>query len=114
MKNKQEILAALARSNEERLLLAGLLDKEQTCVSRGYLTHTKFLDLNERALCAEAVRLSGAAGHALFWGGYEDAERGVYLFYPDYLDGDGARQAAPLALLRAHKRKGCPENALLW
>ena len=38
MKSKQEILAALARSNEERLLLAGLLDKEQTCVSRGYLT----------------------------------------------------------------------------
>ena len=109
MKSKQEILAALARSNEERLLLAGLLDQEQTCVSRGYLTHTKFLDPNERAICAEAVRLSGAAGHALFWGGYEDAERGVYLFYPDYLDGDGARQAAPLALLRAHKRK---EDAL--
>lgn len=52
MKSKQEILAALARSNEERLLLAGLLDKEQTCVSRGYLTHTKFLDPNERAICA--------------------------------------------------------------
>ncbi|MDO4270909.1 MAG: YlmH/Sll1252 family protein [Eubacteriales bacterium] len=106
MKSKNEILAALARSDDERLLLAGLLDKEQTCASRGYLTHTKFLDLNERALCAEAVRLAGASGHALFWGGYEDAERVVCLFYPDYLEEEGAKASAPLALLRAHKSKG--------
>nr|WP_297175422.1 YlmH/Sll1252 family protein [uncultured Agathobaculum sp.] len=106
MKSKQEILTALAHSDSERLLLAGLLDKEQVCTQRGYLTHTKFLDLNERAKCAEAVRLCGASGHALFWGGYEDAERGVYLFYPDYLDEDGARASAPLALLRAHKHPG--------
>ena len=105
MKSRNEILAALARSDSDRLLLAGLLDKEQTCMSRGYLTHTKFLDLNERAKCTDAVRLAGASGHALFWGGYEDAERGIYLFYPDYLDEQGAREAAPLALLRAHKNK---------
>lgn len=105
MKSKNEILAALARSNEDRLLLAGLLDKEQTCMTRGYLTHTKFLDLNERAKCTDAVQLAGATGHALFWGGYEDAERGIYLFYPDYMDEQSAREAAPLALLRAHKSK---------
>ena len=109
MKSKQEILTALAHSDSERLLLAGLLDKEQACTQRGYLTHTKFLDLNERAKCAEAVRLCGASGHALFWGGYEDAERGVYLFYPDYLDEDGVRALAPLVLLRAHKH---PEDKL--
>ncbi len=105
MKTKNEILTALGGTGEERLLLAGLLDKEQTCRTRGYLTHTKFLSMGERAKCMEAVRLARAAGHALFWGGYEDAERGIYLFYPDYLDADSAKQAAPLALLRAHKSK---------
>lgn len=45
MKTKQEILTALAHSGDDKLLLAGLLDKEQTCEQRGYLTHTKFLDL---------------------------------------------------------------------
>lgn len=105
MKSKHEILTALAHSDSERLLLAGLLDKEQICMSRSYLTYTKFLDLHERALCTEAVRLAGATGHALFWGGYADAERGVYLFYPDYMDEESARQSAPLALLRAHKKK---------
>ena len=105
MKSKHEILTALAHSDSERLLLAGLLDKEQACMTRSYLTYTKFLDLNERALCTEAVRLAGATGHALFWGGYADAERGVYLFYPDYMDEENARASAPLALLRAHKKK---------
>ena len=105
MKSKHEILSALAHSDSERLLLAGLLDKEQACAARGYLTHTRFLDLNERAKCTEAVRLAGVTGHALFWGGYADAERGICLFYPDYMDADSAIQAAPIALLRAHKRR---------
>ena len=48
---------------------------------------------------------AGATGHALFWGGYEDAERGIYLFYPDYMDEESARLSAPLALLRAHKSR---------
>lgn len=52
-----------------------------------------------------AVRLAGATGHALFWGGYEDAERGIYLFYPDYMDAESAKLSAPLALLRARKRR---------
>lgn len=106
MKNKKEILAALARTDEERIAIAGLLDQEQTCTQRGYLTATKFLNLNERALCGEAVRLAGASAHAVFCGGYEQAERGVYVFYPDYMDAESAREAAPLALLRAHKHPG--------
>ena len=105
MKTKQEILAALARTNDERLLLAGLLDKEQTCRTRGYMTYTKFLDMNERALCAEAVRMAGAGGASLFWGGYADAERTVCLFYPDYMDEESAKAAAPIVLLRAHKSR---------
>ena len=83
MKSKNEILAALARSNEDRLLLAGLLDKEQTCMTRGYLTHTRCLDLNGRAECTDAVRLASATGQALCWGRYDDEERGIYLFYAD-------------------------------
>ena len=105
MKTKHEILTALAHSGEEKILLASLLDKEQTCETRGYATSTRFLSMSERALCTEAVHQAGATGHALFWGGYEDAERGIYLFYPDYMDEESARLSAPLALLRAHKSR---------
>ena len=105
MKTKHEILTALAHSGEEKILLASLLDKEQTCETRGYATSTRFLSMSERALCTEAVHQAGATGHALFWGGYENAERGIYLFYPDYMDEESARLSAPLALLRAHKSR---------
>ena len=105
MKTKHEILTALAHSGEEKILLASLLDKEQTCETRGYATRTRFLSMSERALCTEAVHQAGATDHALFWGGYEDAERGIYLFYPDYMDEENARLSAPLALLRAHKSR---------
>ena len=105
MKTKHEILTALAHSGEEKILLASLLDKEKTCETRGYATSTRFLSMSERALCTEAVHQAGATGHALFWGGYEDAERGIYLFYPDYMDEESARLSAPLALLRAHKSR---------
>ena len=105
MKTKHEILTALAHSGEEKILLASLLDKEHTCETRGYATSTRFLSMSERALCTEAVHQAGATGHALFWGGYEDAERGIYLFYPDYMDEESARLSAPLALLRAHKSR---------
>ncbi|MDY3617861.1 YlmH family RNA-binding protein [Agathobaculum sp.] len=106
MKSKQEILSALAQTEDDRVLLAGLMDKEQTCVSRGYLTHSRFLDLRERALAAEAVRLMGSAGHTVFWGGYDDAERVLAVFYPEYLEEPSAREQTPLALLRAHKHPG--------
>ncbi len=89
-------------SGDDKLLLAGLLldKKEQTCEQRGYLTHTKFLDLKQRALCTDAVRLAGATGHALFWGGYEDAERGIICFIRiTWMP--SAKLSAPLALLRA-------------
>lgn len=105
MKTKHEILTALAHSGEEKILLASLLDKEQTCETRGYATCTRFLSMSERALCTEAVHQAGATGHAVFWGGYEDAERGLYLFYPDYMDAESAKLSAPLALLRAHKSR---------
>ena len=39
LKTKQEILTALAHSGDDKLLLAGLLDKEQTCEQRLSLIH---------------------------------------------------------------------------
>ncbi len=105
MKTKKEILDSLACSREERMLLAGILDKEQASQRQGYLTHSKFLSMGGHAMCSEALRLAGAASHSLFWGGFDGAERGIYLFYPDYMDEENSKAAAPLALLRAQKRK---------
>ncbi len=105
MKTKKEILDSLAGSRDERMLLAGLLDKEQASRHHSCPTHSKFLSMGEHALCSNALRLAGASSHSIFWGGYEDAERGIYLFFPDYMDAETAKASAPLTLLRVHNRK---------
>ena len=65
LKTKQEILTALAHSGDDKLLLAGLLDKEQTCdAARLSDAVPSSSTSSERALCTDAVRLAGATGHA--------------------------------------------------
>ncbi|MGE4548652.1 MAG: RNA-binding protein [Intestinibacillus sp.] len=105
MKTKAEILRALAQTEEDRVLLAQALDKLDTCRTRGYQTNTRFLDLRERTLVAEAVRLAGGEAESVMAGGYPDAERVCTVFYPDYLTAGDAlsRDNSPLAVLRAAK-----------
>lgn len=101
---RNEILRALAANGDDRMLLAAALDKLETCRTRNYPTHTWFLDMRERALVQQAVRLAGGERECLFWGGYADAERTCALFYPDYLTEEQAREDSPFVLLRAEKQ----------
>lgn len=87
---KEKILRALAQSDEDRLLLAGVLDKLGTCRDRNYMTSTRFLDMRERALVQQAVRMAGAERQCVFWGGYPDAERTCAVFFPDYMTAEDA------------------------
>lgn len=105
MKTKEEIIRALAQTDADKLLLAGLLDKLETCQARCYATHTRFLDLRERTLCTKAIELAGAAGECVLWGGYGEAERSVAVCFPDYLTAELAiaPENSPLALLQAEK-----------
>lgn len=77
---REKILRALAQDGDDRLLLAGVLDKLETCRTRNYLTATRFLDMRERALVQQAVRMADAAQECAFWGGYADAERTCGVF----------------------------------
>lgn len=105
MKTREEILRTLARSEDDRLLLAHALDKLYVCRERCYPTSTRFLDPRERALVEAAVRLAGAQQESVFFGGYEEAERVCALFFPDYLTAEEAitGENCPIALLRAVK-----------
>ena len=100
--NKKELLDRCARSGEERVLLARVLDKLELAQDRGVPAHTAFLSPGERALVTDLLNAWGRPRH-LFWGGYEGAERCVCLFLPDWqgeedvmTDGEG-----PLAALEA-------------
>lgn len=99
---KTELLNKAAQNEEERLLLARVLDKLELARTRNIPTHTGFLSPQERA-AAEA--LLNAAGHPrhLFFGGFEGAERTICVFLPDWQEPEDylAGEDCPIRALRA-------------
>ena len=81
--NKKDLLDRCARSGEERVLLARVMDKLELAQNRGVPVHTPFLSPGERAAVEDLLRLCGPT-RSLFWGGYPDAERAACVFLPDW------------------------------
>ncbi len=101
---------------EDKILLAGIEDKIRQSEDRYMITNSSFLDLRQRSLTAG--RLRGRKGLIYgFYGGYEDAERVICVFFPEgFMDGDDAFQHFrnipeddPLTVIRAERKKGAPE-----
>ena len=82
------------------MLLAAAEDKFYQCCRQYAATNTGFLDLRQRAmverLCA-ALRGSAPEATCFFYGGYEDAERTIALFLPDYAS---LEESHPIAVIR--------------
>lgn len=103
MKSKAEILQKLAQTESDRVLIAQALDKLEICENRQYLTNTRFLDLRERSLVAQAIRLAQSTTQHVMLGGYEDAERACAVFYPDYMTAEDVilPENRPITVVRA-------------
>lgn len=82
-----------------RLLLAAVEDKRVQCEDRCMMTHTGFLDMRQAAEASAFLR--GCPG-ALLWGGFEDAERRICIFLPEYMSEEDAKAGddCPLRILR--------------
>ena len=65
---------------DEKLLLASADDKARQRDNKNILTHTGFLSMAQQAV------LEQAHPDGVFSGGYEDAERRMLLFLPDWLE----------------------------
>ncbi len=81
---------------EDEVLLAGIEDKISQCLDNYMVTNSAFLDMRQRTL-AEALCRQHKGLRCCFYGGYEDAERTVAVFLPDYAE---LADHDPLALLR--------------
>ena len=89
----------IARTSEDRILLAKLWDKICGGMSRNIPANTSFLTPREQEL---ARYLFGSAEGLLFFGGYEDAERKMLIYLPDYLNESCLyEEQSPLCCLRA-------------
>ncbi len=76
-------------TKDDKMLLARAEDKLQQCLQQYRVTYTNFLDLHQHSLIEGLWRdLSRGAQdtHCVFWGGYDDAERTIAAFLPDYAD----------------------------
>ena len=86
-------------TKDDRMLLARAEDKLQQCSEQYRVTCTDFLDLRQRSLVenmCRGLKLGSGDIRYVFYGGYEDAERTVAAFLPDY----GDESDCPLSVIR--------------
>lgn len=90
--------------DKERELLA---KKVRDClrISRGRPCFLGFLDEAEAAFCQDILKREAAG--CLFWGGYEEAQRVMAGFFPDYME--PSPEAFPMSALTIRSR---PEDGL--
>lgn len=79
--NKQEILKKYNKE-EDRLLIAKVLDKIEFAESKNKITNTDFLDMYQKNLVQKLLN-SIKYDNFLFFGGNKNSERTVAIFYPD-------------------------------
>lgn len=93
----------IARNPEDKLLLAKVWDKINTGLRKNIPTNTGFL--SPRELDMTRYLFGNLEGLHAF-GGYEDAERQILIFLPDYMEESALYEDAPIVCLRASFYEG--------
>ena len=89
----------IAQSSEDRVLLAKLWDKIHAGIRRSIMANTCFLSPREQEM---ARYLFGVEPGLTFFGGYDDAERKMLVYLPEYLDEESLyEEDSPMVCLRA-------------
>lgn len=82
--NKQDFLKDY-KKQEDKMLLAQVLDKIEFVKTRGKLEYTDFLDMYQTSLVENFLKKIKFENYKLY-GGYKDAERKVLIIYPEKYD----------------------------
>lgn len=102
--DKGALLDRLGLTGEDRLTLAKVLDKAEQAESRNIPASTDFLSPQQRARALDLLRLAGIPETScVLQGGYEGAERQIFLFLPDWMEAENAE--SPIRCLRAAFRE---------
>ena len=89
----------IAKTPEDRVLLAKLWDKVNAGLRKNIPASTCFLSLREQEMCRY---LFGQMDGLHFYGGHPEAERKMLVYLPEYLDESELRgEDSPLVCLRA-------------
>ena len=100
--DKTTLLDRLGVTGEDRLLLAKVLDRARQASDRNIPAASDFLSPQQQMQTCDLLRLAGIPETG--WvrlGGYEGAERNLFLFLPDWLEPEDAASQSPIRCLRA-------------
>lgn len=100
--DKQSLIASIAESPEDRLLLAKIYDKISAGDRKNIPASTCFLSGREQLIAQRLIQKMGVLNTS-FFGGTEAAERRVLCYIPDYYEPDQYlyEEDGPVAALRA-------------
>ena len=79
--DKQKILSDY-KKQEDKILLAQILDKIEFSIQREKLEYTDFLDMYQISLVKSFMKKIDFKNYILY-GGFENAERNILIIYPD-------------------------------
>ncbi len=82
--NKQEILKSYP-DEEDKLLVAKLLDKIVDRDTRNNVVATDFLNMHEKSIVKEVLKTTNTQNY-FFTGGFLEAEREILMLFPDKLE----------------------------
>lgn len=97
--NKTDYLSKVSRTAEERILLSRVWDQIMCAGLRSVAQVTHFLTPEEQRMVASLLHALGSPPHQ-FWGGYEQAQRRLCVFLPDWMQWEYYDEQ-PITALRA-------------
>lgn len=102
---QKQAIRPVGALGDDRLLLARVLDRARQASERNVPAATDFLSPAQQAMAMDMLRTAGISDTAYVrLGGYDDAERALLLFLPDWLDAADAEGQSPIRCLRAQFR----------
>lgn len=98
---------------DEKILIAKIEDKARLCSDNSMITNSDFLDMHERSVAA-SIKKSFGDVKMFFYGGFDDAERNIVIFMPDYITDEPSvyfneyPDDDPIAVIEIEKDKFSP------
>lgn len=78
----------MLKNDENKILVAKILDKQQNCLSKNRITYSDFLNEKDIMLIQKNVKLE----NCFFYGILENADRKIIVFYPEKISEEMAKQ----------------------
>jgi len=89
---------------DDKFCLAAVEDEIEKCSRENRITHTDFLDMRIQGLAEPICKKAGV--NFFFDGGYDNPERRIIVFMPDYASKEDYNDDQPMEILRVIHKEG--------